>query len=177
MYFRYLGRELRRRARSATVVAVGLALAIGLVITVTAAAAGVTKAQGQVLRSLYGVGTAITVTETPTAGGGGGFRFGGAPPTRAQQGKAFSRDRLSSSGGLSPLKASAVSDIAHLRDVEGATGSLSLTSIHVTGTFSGGPGGGSGSGAASSTPFSITTFTVAGVNADDPGLGPLSAGN
>ena len=45
MYFRYLGRELRRRARSAALVAIGLALGVGLVITVTAYASGIKAAQ------------------------------------------------------------------------------------------------------------------------------------
>src|SRR5487761_156012 len=77
MFFTYLWRELRRRARQAIFIAVGLALGIGLVITVTAASAGVKNAQSSVLHSLYGVGTDITVTKTPTAGasGSGGFGF------------------------------------------------------------------------------------------------------
>ncbi len=77
MFFTYLWRELRRRARQAIFIAVGLALGIGLVITVTAASAGVKNAQSTVLHSLYGVGTDITVTKTPTAGaaGSGGFGF------------------------------------------------------------------------------------------------------
>jgi len=77
MFFTYLWRELRRRARQAIFIAVGLALGIGLVITVTAASAGVKNAQSTVLHSLYGVGTDITVTKAPTAAasGGGGFGF------------------------------------------------------------------------------------------------------
>src|SRR5579859_2409535 len=71
MFFTYLWRELRRRARQATFIAVGLALGIGLVITVTAASAGVKNAQSSVLHSLYGVGTDITVTKTPTTGAAG----------------------------------------------------------------------------------------------------------
>ncbi|MGH7643712.1 MAG: ABC transporter permease [Candidatus Dormibacteria bacterium] len=177
MYFRYLGRELRRRARSASVVAIGLALAVGLVITVNAAASGVKTAQGEVLHSLYGVGTDITVTKTAAPGSSGGFRFGGAPPARGDSGKAFSRDRLSSVGGLTSIAATDVTAISKLTGVAGATGTLNLTSIHVTGAFSGGPGTGSSSGSTSTTPFSVTTFTVAGINADDPGLGPLSSAN
>src|SRR5215831_13312602 len=62
MFLTYLRRELRRRMRQAIFIAVGLALGIGLVVTVTAASAGVRKAQSQVLKSLYGVGTDVTVT-------------------------------------------------------------------------------------------------------------------
>ena len=47
MFFTYLWRELRRRARQAIFIAIGLALGIGLVITVTAAAAGVKNAQAR----------------------------------------------------------------------------------------------------------------------------------
>jgi len=89
LYFRYLGRELRRRARSAALVAIGLALGVGLVITVTSYASGVKAAQGQVLSSLYGVGTDLTVTKPATAGTGAGSAS--AAPRRA----APRRDRAS----------------------------------------------------------------------------------
>ena len=90
MFFTYLWRELRRRARQAIFIAVGLALGIGLVITVTAASAGVKNAQSTVLHSLYGVGTDITVTKAPTAGpagtAGSGSASGRAPaPTSGPQ--------------------------------------------------------------------------------------------
>lgn len=181
MYFRYLGRELRRRIRSASVVAIGLALGVGLVVTVTAAAAGVKAAQAEVLHSLYGVGTDITVTSAATPQSSGGFHFGGGPPSGSSTpnaNKVFSRDRLSSAPGLTTIDDSRVSSIAKLKGVAGATGTLNLSSVHITGTFKFG-GGGSGSSASSdppsATPFSVSTFTVAGVNADDPGVGPLNA--
>jgi len=176
LYFRYLGRELRRRARSASLVAIGLAVAVGLVITVTGAASGVKVAQGQVLRSLYGVGTDITVTEAAAPGSGGGFRFGGGPPTRSQAGQSFSRDRVSSAGGLTTISATKVTAVSNLKAVAAATGTLDLNSIHVTGTFGGGPPG-STSGSNSTHPFSVSSFTVAGVNPADPGVGPLSSAN
>ena len=84
MFFIYLRRELRRRMRQASLIAVGLALGIGLVITVTALSAGVKNAQGQVLHSLYGVGTDITVTKTPTASSRPAFGFRGAFGNRAR---------------------------------------------------------------------------------------------
>ncbi|MGC1909724.1 MAG: ABC transporter permease [Candidatus Dormiibacterota bacterium] len=180
MYFRYLGRELRHRARSASVVAIGLALGVGLVITVTAAAAGVKAAQGQVLHSLYGVGTDITVTKAATPGSGEGFHFGGGPPSGTAPSRTFSRDRLSSAPGLTTIDDSSVAAVSKLKGVAGATGTLSLSSIHISGTFTfsgGAPGSSPSPSASSSTPFSVSTFTVAGVNADDPGLGPLSAAN
>ena len=202
MYFRYVGRELRRRARSASVVAIGLALGVALVITVTAYASGISAAQGQVLASLYGVGTDLTVTKVPTPGGGGSFSFSGTPPSRSQAGQSFAQDHLSSTPGLEMISAGDVTSISDLKDVAGATGALLLNSVHITGTFSG-FGGGEGSSSAtatpsptpspsptptpsptaspspssSSAPFSISTFTVDGIDAADPGLGPLSGAN
>src|SRR5215472_1012687 len=64
-FITYLRRELRRRMRQAVLIALGLALGIGLVVTVTAASAGVKKAQSDVLKNLYGVGTDATVTGKP----------------------------------------------------------------------------------------------------------------
>jgi len=178
LYFRFLARELRRRSRSATVVAIGLALGVGLVVTVTAAAAGVKAAQGEVLHSLYGVGTDITVTEPATPGSGGGFHFGGSPTSRAQAGTPFSSDHLSSSSGLTTFSSTTLTSISKQNGVSRAAGALTLTSIHVTGTFpsfSGG-GGGGGSGAAPSVaPFSVITYTIDGIQVSSPGLGPLSS--
>src|SRR5215467_4274257 len=80
-FITYLRRELRRRMRQAIFIALGLALGIGLVVTVTAASAGVKKAQSDVLKSLYGVGTDVTVTgAAPKI-----VRPGSAPPKGAQQ--------------------------------------------------------------------------------------------
>ena len=64
MFFVYIWRELRRRHRQALLTALGLAVGVGLVVAVTAYAGGVSKAQDQVLQSLYGVGTDISVTQT-----------------------------------------------------------------------------------------------------------------
>ena len=114
MYFRYLGRELRRRSRAAALVAIGLALGVGLVITVTSYAAGVKAAQGQVLSSLYGVGTDLTVTKAVTAGPGGGFRFSGTPSSSAQAGQSFAQDHLTSAAGLTTISASDVTSISKL---------------------------------------------------------------
>ena len=198
MYFRYLGRELRRRIRSASVVAIGLALGVGLVITVTAAAAGVKSAQSQVLQSLYGVGTDLTVTQAATAGSGGPFSFGGTPPSLGAT-RNFSQDRLTSTAGLTTMASTDVASIAGLKDVAGATGALTLSSIHASGTFSSGGFGGAGdatptatatpsataspsasataSPSAGSNPFSVSFLTVDGIDPSAPGLGPLSAVN
>ncbi len=195
MYFRYLGRELRRRARSAALVAIGLALGVGLVITVTAYASGIKAAQGQVLSSLYGVGTDLTVTKPATAGSGGPFRFSGTPPSSAQAGQSFAQDHLTSAAGLTTISDSDVTSIAKLNGVAGATGALALDSVHITGTFIGAFGPGASetptatptptpTPAASASPssgsssgFGISTFSVDGIDPTEPGLGLLSGPN
>src|SRR6201995_671977 len=133
MFFTYLWRELRRRARQAIFIAIGLALGIGLVITVTAASTGVKNAEGSVLHSLYGVGTDITVTKAPsTAGGGGGTSFGfrgtfGGTGSRAKAGTTVNTNRLAASPTLSSIASTSVTSIAKLKNVSAAAGGLTLT--------------------------------------------------
>jgi putative ABC transport system permease protein len=141
-FFRYLGRELGRRARQATVIALGLALGIGLVITVAAAAAGVKNAQASVLHSLYGVGTDITVTQSPARGSGLGGQHTriaiqgqpGKAPTVCINGKCKTGnqtiDNLVSTNG--PISYSDVGRIARLAHVAAAAGGLTLTDMQVT---------------------------------------------
>jgi putative ABC transport system permease protein len=198
MFFTYLWRELRRRARQAIFIAVGLALGIGLVITVTAASAGVKNAQSTVLHSLYGVGTDITVTKTPTtsAAGGGGFGFSFRQNTgtnkRPAAGSKINDNTLTSDFTLSSLSATNVTTISKLDNVAAAAGGLTLTDRTVSGTVpafntgggggggfggsggSGGTGGGFTGGGTSS--FSTNSFTVTGVDIGDGQLGPLSTG-
>jgi len=201
MFFTYLWRELRRRARQAIFIAIGLALGIGLVITVTAAAAGVKNAQASVLHSLYGVGTDITVTKAPTtsstAGGGFGFSFkqGVGTSARPKAGSAINDNTLASDFTLSSITAADVTTISKLDNVAAAAGGLTLTDRTVTGTVpsfntgssgSGGGGfGGSGSGSGSTgggftgggtSSFKTNSFVVSGVDLANGELGPLSTG-
>lgn len=185
MFWTYLRRELRKRAKQATVVAVGLAIGIGLVMTVSAAAAGVKSAQGKVLHSLYGVGTDMTVTKTATFGSGGPQRFGGfgsrpgAATTRPAAGTHFSRNTLRPTPGDGVIKASAVQKTASLKGVAAASGGLSLTDTSFSGTIpnfnsSGSGAGGGGSGGFSSS-FSISSFSVDGVAISRSAVGPLDS--
>jgi ABC-type antimicrobial peptide transport system permease subunit len=201
MFFTYLWRELRRRARQATFIAVGLALGIGLVITVTAASAGVKNAQSSVLHSLYGVGTDITVTKAPTTSssgaGGFGFRFRQNTGTnkRPAAGTKINQNTLTTDFTLSSISSSAVTTISKLDNVAAAAGGLTLTDRTVTGTvpayntsggngsggFGGRSGGGSGSGGGGFTgggtsTFNTNSFTVTGVDLANGELGPLSTG-
>lgn len=170
MYFRYLTRELRRRARSAALVAIGLALAVGLVITLTGAIAGVNAADGQVLQSLYGVGTDLTVTNPPAQGsgpvgiqikqssGGGGAQTTITGPNGTSSGPAAG-DHFLPEPGLGTMKSSRVAAIDGLRGVAGATGFLQVMVFDVTSSGN------------------VSNFTLDGVDPGTPGLGPLSASN
>jgi ABC-type antimicrobial peptide transport system permease subunit len=183
MFFTYVGRELRRRRRQAFVVALGLALGIGLVVTVSAMASGVRSAQASVLHSLYGVGTDVTVTRTAKAGTGGPARFGLAPGQN-QQGRRFSRDRITPTQGLAALSSAKVQTVASLPHVAAATGGLSLQSIHVQGRFidfgNNGSGGGLGQPGAQPTtrpsvpPIRITAYSIDGVDVSSA-VGPVSS--
>ena len=198
MFFTYLWRELRRRARQAIFIAIGLALGIGLVITVTAAAAGVKNAQASVLHSLYGVGTDITVTKAPTtsstAGGGFGFSFKQSVGTssRPKAGSTIDDNTLASDFSLSSITAADVTSISKLDNVAAAAGGLTLTDRTVTGTvpsfnegsggggggFGGGGGGGGGGGftGGGTSSFKTNSFVVSGVDLANGELGPLSTG-
>jgi ABC-type lipoprotein release transport system permease subunit len=193
MFLTYLGRELRRRVRQASMIAIGLALGIGLVITVTALSAGVKNAQGQVLHSLYGVGTDITVTKTPTASSRPSFGFRGAFGNRArgQGGTKIDVDNLASAS-LGKISTTAVSTISRLHNVAAATGGLTLTDIKISGKipsfgssgggggFGGGGGGGGGGGSGGGGFFRgnlrPSSLSVSGVDLSEGALGPLSSG-
>jgi ABC-type antimicrobial peptide transport system permease subunit len=177
MFFLYLRRELRRRARQAVVISLGFALGIGLVITVTAASAGVKSAQGKVLHALYGVGTDITVTTSPTAGSGGPFGFrvgsGQGQASRPKAGTTFTRNTLTAVG-QGTLKASSVTAIAQLDHVSAAAGAGKIPSSASSGGGGFPPAGGGGGGGPSS--FKISSFTVDGVDLATGKVGVLSSG-
>jgi putative ABC transport system permease protein len=191
MFFTYLRRELRRRMRQAIFITLGLAVGIGLVITVTAASSGIKKAQGNVLQSLYGVGTDITVTKTPTAGSftPGSFAFGGNFSDRKKSSKSINVDRLRSTD-YGELASTEVTKVKSISGVSDAVGGLVLTDTKISGSLNfsfpagggGGGGGGTGGGGTSGTGgtgnaaggFTPTTTTVDGVDLTGS-LGPLSS--
>ena len=190
MFFTYLWRELRRRARQAIFIAIGLALGIGLVITVTAAASGVKNAQASVLHSLYGVGTDITVTKAPAAGSGGPQSFGfGLRTGTANQPAAGTKIDTESlrSTGLGTIASTSLTKISSVKNVAAVAGGLELTDTKLTGTIpainpnggTGGGAGGEGGGTGGQTfrsSITPTTFTVDGVDIANGELGPLSTG-
>ena len=190
MYFTYIYMELRRRHRQALLTALGLAVGVALVVAITAYAGGVSDAQDEVLHSLYGVGTDITVSQAAKLGEGGPQRFGMQPPDASQRGKKFDRDAITASPGQQSLAAAKVETIAGLDGVTAASGSLSLSSIHVEGSFAEMAGGGSAGGgsamqpsagatpqaAPSQAPIKVSSFSISGVDVTDLELGPLSSG-
>jgi ABC-type lipoprotein release transport system permease subunit len=181
VYLTYIRRELRRRFKQSLVIALGLAVGIALVVTVSSAAAGVKSAQGQVLHSIYGVGTDMTVTRSLGRGSVGPQRFGGFGSGPSQGGtRRISRDVLRPQIGSGTLPASDVAKVAEVNGVAAASGGLVLTDTSFSGTLpsagSGGgfPGGGS-SGSGGSPSFSIKTFTVDGIETGARAVGPLTA--
>ena len=195
MFFTYVYRELRRRHRQALLTALGLAVGVALVVVVTAYASGVSAAQDEVLQSLYGVGTDITVSQTQKLGEGQGGpqSFGMRPPdlgsADASGSAKIDRSVVTSSPGQKSIPQRKVTTVSRLDGVEASTGSLSLTSLHVTGNFdqaqtgaSSGAGSGMPSGDQSAggslqmSGIDIASFSLAGVDTSDLKLGPLSAG-
>jgi ABC-type lipoprotein release transport system permease subunit len=178
MFLAYLKRELQRRRRQALVVALGLALGVGLVITVTAASAGVTAAQGQVLQSLYGVGTDITVTQQAERGSGGPGQFDfGSGDTESDT---VTKDRVMLSPGSSAIDESTVTKVAGGEHVAAAVGGLTLSDMTVSGDFtppSGQTGGQApGQGGGTDRPqIDIDSFTINGTDVSATDVGPLSS--
>ncbi|MEU9212390.1 ABC transporter permease [Streptomyces sp. NPDC048415] len=195
MFGIYLKRELSRRKKAALVIAMGLALGIALVITVNSVSAGMQQAQDKVLKSLYGLGTDMTVTKAqaaPTSNSSGRPKFNfdaKSNDSKASQ----SSDRVMTQGGQS-LKSSLVTKVAAQKGVSEAVGSLSLNVTKVNGSFTqgkaksstttqqqGGPGGGQG-GSSTGQPqvqgggasFDVNSYSVAGVDVTNQGLGPLA---
>lgn len=182
MLLTYVYRELRRRHRQALLTALGLAVGVGLVVAVTAYASGVSKAQDQVLQSLYGVGTDVSVTQTAKLdqSQGGPMQFDMNPGENEEQGQKFSRDQLRSSPGQVSISAKKIASIAKLDGVSASTGSLLLSATHMQGKFAQGQSSPSSassqpSASASQAPIEISSFTLAGVDVTNTGLGPLSS--
>jgi putative ABC transport system permease protein len=183
VFFRYLSRELRRRSRQAFVVSLGLAVGIGLVVAVSAMATGVEQAQGDVLHSLYGVGTDITVTRSGAGAGPAGFQVGAGSDTQK-----VSRDQIVTGPGHASFDDGEVATIAKADGVADAVGGLDLTLIHLNGklpTFDIRDGGQTSVGGVTTpgaqpsvavTPgqLKISTSSLAGVDTSNLTLGPLS---
>lgn len=177
MFVTYLKRELRRRIKQAIAVGLGLAIGIGLVIMVSATSAGVKTAQADVLHALYGVGTDMTVTKAPAAGAQGPVHFGGPPSSGTQ----VSGESLRPAAGQSTLPVTDVSKVAALRGVAAATGGLLLTDTKFSGTIpsysyrgssstTAPPSSSSGAGPS----FSVSSFSVDGVQISNSSVGPLA---
>ncbi|MFM9692705.1 ABC transporter permease [Streptomyces europaeiscabiei] len=200
MFFTYLRRELRRRRKAALVVASGLALGIALVIVVSSVSSGMEKAQGQVLESLYGLGTDMTVTKAAAAAG----ENGGQRPRFEFDAQDDDSDEEQSSDlvrvqGFQTLASSTVTKVGKQTGVADAVGGLSLQVIKVDGQFrrgqfqqgegaegrqQGGPGGGGQNGGTGQpegrvegggAEFDVDNYSVYGTDVTEPALGPLTS--
>jgi ABC-type lipoprotein release transport system permease subunit len=179
VYLTYIRRELRRRFKQSLVVALGLAVGVALVVTVSSAAAGVRSAQGQVLHSLYGVGTDMTVTRSLGRGAIGPQRFRGFGSGPPQGGiRRIARDTLQPQIGTGTLPASDVAKVRRVNGVAAASAGLVLTDTSFSGTIPTQSSGGfpnSGSSSGGSPSFSLKTFTVDGIEIGSNAIGPLTA--
>jgi ABC-type antimicrobial peptide transport system permease subunit len=180
VYLTYIRRELRRRYKQSLVIALGLAVGIALVVTVSSASAGVKSAQGQVLHSLYGVGTDMTVTRSLGRGAIGPQRFrgfGNGPPSGGT--RHISRATLRPQFGSRTMSAVNVAKARNVSGVAAASGGLVLNDTSFSGTIpsfgSGGGGGFGGGGSGGSPSFSLKTFTVDGIETGANAVGPLTA--
>lgn len=200
MLMTYARRELSRRHKQTIVVAVGLAIAVALLMVVNSVSSGVSKAQSQVLASVYGVGTDITVTQKPTtsASSNQSFGFGQGAGNSDSQGNTSVSSTTLRAGRDSETFAD--SQLATVQKVSGVSNAVSALVLEQT-TFNGqiGAEGSSGSSASPSAEptgssssqssgessssgerrrfgggqFNLNSITVTGVT---PGstLGPLS---
>ncbi len=191
MFFTYLRRELRHRRKQTVVVATGLGVAIALVMVVSSFSAGVEKAQGDVLASVYGVGTDITVNQAAEFGEGGRpgqqFEFGEDGGTTDDEGTTeLSQSRLTTPMGSAAFDATAVDTVAALDHVTGVSAILSLQNTEFSGELpprpeegedrpAGPPGDGeAGRPSFGGGSFGITSTTVSGVDPSADAVGPLT---
>jgi ABC-type antimicrobial peptide transport system permease subunit len=189
--------ELRRRRGRTVLTALGLAVGVGLVVAVSALSTGLDRAQAEVLKPLTGVGTDLSVSRPirftsgqPTRPGPGGLsqseraqlekengatRFG--LRNLGKPGSKFSRDDFVSTSQLS-FPASRVAKVEQISGVQSASGSLTLTSVHVSGTVPTqtqqqfGPGGAGQAGAPRSIDFDSRTVT--GIDWSRPAIAPIT---
>ncbi|MQB01602.1 MAG: FtsX-like permease family protein [Actinobacteria bacterium] len=201
-YVRYLFAELRRRWGRTFLTAAGLGVGVALVVATTAFSAGLKDAQDDVLAPLTGVGTDMTVSRPLTIdeddsgftdlseeereqleeeNGGGRIAF----DELGEPGEKFSNDSLVSGSQLS-FSSDVIQEVSAISGVEKVTGSLTLTNMHTSGTvpdISEGPQFGVSHGSEGDRGearelfgnMDIEQFTVAGIDASQTSLLPVSA--
>jgi putative ABC transport system permease protein len=202
-YLTYMLSELRRRKGRTLLTALGLGVGVGLVVTVTSLSTGLDRAQAKVLKPLTGVGTDMSVSRpisipSSSSNGGPGFprlsekerqelekENGGARLGLRNLGKPgshFTRDSFLSTSQLS-FPASKVKTVSGIDNVESASGGLTLTALHVSGTVptqQDQPGGGlrgpPGGGQQGPRSINFDSLTVTGVDQTQKALGAVTAG-
>ncbi|MDK9626256.1 FtsX-like permease family protein [Propionibacterium freudenreichii] len=185
MLMTFARRELGRRRRQTIIVALGLAIAVALLMVVHSVSSGVSRAQSEVLSSVYGVGTDITVTQKSTQQPGQGFDM--APGAQDANGNtSVSSTTVRTTRGTEAFDASQLATVQGVQGVAGATAVLNLEQT----TFDGQIGSSGSSSSSSASPsasassgtsrgamgggrMNLNQTTITGV---EPGatLGPLS---
>lgn len=190
MFFTYLRRELVKRRKQTVLVAAGMALAITLVVLVSSLSAGARDAQQSSLDAVYGVGTDITVTQEavgPDDGEGGGpmaaerFDFGSEEGAGDGGRTSLAESRLSPTPGTATFDSADLEEVRQVDGVEAATATLALSNTSFEGEIpdpgqtgrSDRPDTG-GSQAEGGSSFDVNSFSVLGVDAQAPSVGPLS---
>jgi ABC-type antimicrobial peptide transport system permease subunit len=186
-YVQYLLAEVRRRRGRTMLTALGLAVGIGLVVIVGALSRGLDDAQNEVLGPLIGVGTDISVKRPialPEEGGPFG-PFDQLSPEEQQQllrenpghDQAFNfsdlgepGERFSRTAYLTTDLSFPTSDVAKIRDLDGAedaAGSLTLNATLIEGEV---PASGGVSPHGPGAGIEFSTVSVSGIDVAKPEL-------
>lgn len=171
MLMTFARRELGRRRRQTIIVALGLAIAVALLMVVHSVSSGVSRAQSEVLSSVYGVGTDITVTQKSTQQPGQGFDM--APGAQDANGNtSVSSTTVRTTRGTEAFDAS---QLATVQGVAGATAVLNLEQTTFDGQIgSSGSASSSSSGSSSSASASPSASASSGTSRGAMGGGRMN---
>ena len=167
-------RELGRRRRQTIIVALGLAIAVALLMVVHSVSSGVSRAQSEVLSSVYGVGTDITVTQKSTQQPGQGFDM--APGAQDANGNtSVSSTTVRTTRGTEAFDASQLATVQGVQGVAGATAVLNLEQTTFDGQIgSSGSASSSSSGSSSSASASPSASASSGTSRGAMGGGRMN---
>ncbi len=174
MLMTFARRELGRRRRQTIIVALGLAIAVALLMVVHSVSSGVSRAQSEVLSSVYGVGTDITVTQKSTQQPGQGFDM--APGAQDANGNtSVSSTTVRTTRGTEAFDASQLATVQGVQGVAGATAVLNLEQTTFDGQIgSSGSASSSSSGSSSSASASPSASASSGTSRGAMGGGRMN---
>ena len=174
MLMTFARRELGRRRRQTIIVALGLAIAVALLMVVHSVSSGVSRAQSEVLSSVYGVGTDITVTQKSTQQPGQGFDM--APGAQDANGNtSVSSTTVRTTRGTEAFDASQLATVQGVQGVAGAPAVLNLEQTTFDGQIgSSGSASSSSSGSSSSASASPSASASSGTSRGAMGGGRMN---